>query len=158
MAGVIVSDPNIIYEDLAITKPLPIYKIPSPFTPTYLGPRFGGARINTHAPYLENFNPPVYQPDPTTVKKSYVQTFNGINETCPEVPILYRYEAEVMNVNNGKTFGGFDRYNINTIPSCSQRLSGHANFMDFAYNPGSRVFVYDKLYTPVIRGAHSSTD
>jgi len=149
---------QVIAEDMAITKPFPSVVLNNPWRPPVLGPRIGGngpSSMNPWGPRIENFNPPVYLPDPTKVSTGYVNAYpgNGIPQRCPEVRILYRNEFENFNTTNAKAFGGFDRYNVRDIPSCWDRSGEYMNFMDTAKPMGTAMVRTTEDY-PVIRGAH----
>ena len=119
-----------LYKDLStavsdkyFTQPLPQVAIPIK-NPVNAGPTYSD-KDYSKGPYIQNFNIPGYYHQTnlsTTVN-------NGMKEPCPKEEILYRYGYELHNLNNGKVAGGFDRYNINNIPSCSQR---NGNYMVFS--------------------------
>ena len=149
---------QVIAGDLAITKPFPSVIIGNPWKAPSLGPRIGGngaSSMNPWGPRIENFNPPVYLPDPTTIGTGYVyaNAGNSIPQRCPQTPILYRNEFESMNTTNAKAFGGFDPYSIRNIPSCSERGGDYMNFMDTT-RPMATAMVKTYEDYPIIRGPH----
>ncbi len=144
----------ITLSDQAVIKVPPRATLPSKYPPVYIGPKFGPSS-DPSAPRIENFNPPVYQPDMDTIPISYIynQGSSNIPQVCPLVPILLRNEWETMNTTNAKVWGGYDMYSVANIPSCSERSGGHMNFYD-SMNPFSRVMVSAYENTPVIIDSH----
>ena len=62
---------------------------------------------------------------------------------CPITTIFLRNSWETYNVNSGKAFGGYDRYNVRNIPSCNERSQNHMNFLD-STNPWARTMVKER--------------
>lgn len=124
---------DVALRDLAITKPLPLSQFYYGKAPKF-GPRYRVGREPRDAPYIENFQPPVFQPNPEQTYIAQGGVFIGgssIPEKCPTVPISLRNEWETMNTTNAVAFGGMDRYNIKNIPSCNQRSGDYLSFYDY---------------------------
>lgn len=157
MAGVL-SSHEAVLDDLAITRPA-FGEIPLNYKFTPKGPRYGGERNpNIKAPFIQNFNKPGYYEEGGVVMNSVQTQINGPEMTCPEREILFRYEAETMNLGSGKAWGGYDNNNRFTIPSCGQMNSGHANLSVWSSNQTQRVYVNSPPFIPTIRGGHQSYD
>ena len=127
---------NVVASDQSVINPAESAVIYNK-NPVYIGPKFS----DPHGIYrIENFATPVFQP--SNVPQSTIQNqASGFNEeTCPIVPILLRNEWETMNTTNAKIYGGFDKYSIQNIPSCSDRNGPYMNFLD-STRPWSRAFV-----------------
>ena len=143
-----------VANDMAITKPLPTSTLYSKYKPVTLGPKYREDNTPRDYPYIENFQPPVYQPNPANThinnQMLYMQG-TTIPQNAPQETIKLRNEWEVMNTTNAVAYGGFDIYNVKNIPSYSDRAGAHLSFADYS-NPMFRVFVNKPYDYPVIRG------
>jgi hypothetical protein len=151
-----VSD-RVAFEDRWVTKPLPVVSLPNRFEYTKIGPKFGSVTMSTTAPFLQNFQPPGYMPDARTVQGGQVfsqSMSSDLPQQCPMVPIRYRNEWETMNTNNAKAFGGFDKYSVMDVPSCSDRSGGNLNWND--YTDPFVVGYTNPRSIPVIWGGHTN--
>lgn len=142
--------------DTTNIKPLPQVEIKTPFQ---TGPVNWGPRWNNITPrnglYLETLNPPTYGPliyqlaDSPRITPPINYTFETIQnrstgdiaKKCPTAPIPLRNTWETYNTNSGKYYGGYTKYSIKDIPSCSDMNDSYMNFMAFATQPWARAYV-----------------
>lgn len=108
---------NTIVSDYEVTKPIPTIPIPNQYPPVDIGPKFGP--MNTNGPYIDTIIPARYEPNPTKTKMIY-----NLGQAYPSVPIVYRNHYETFNTGNGKTYGGYDQFNVYDIPSYNQVFNG----------------------------------
>lgn len=141
------------YSDLAITKPLPITFTTNPYPAAYIGPRHSNTPSNS--PFVQNFHPPRYEPNSSPVETVNNQNTGNVPQQYPIVPIVLRNQWEVTNTTNPLLYGGFDAYNIYTIPSAADLNGDYMNFTKFTI-PENRVYVeqYEDLPTEI--NSHSS--
>ena len=142
-------DINIAVSDKYFTQPLPQVAIPLK-KPVNAGPTYSDKNYS-NGPFIQNFNIPY-------LESSQISSLNeggGLPQECPKKTQLYRYGYELHNLNNGKVTGGFDRYNINNVPSCSSR---NGNYMVFSTlkNPFSTILASEESRDNWIRDSHSN--
>jgi hypothetical protein len=77
---------------------------------------------------------------PANMPTSTCVVNGNMPSACPYGTVLLRNHWETYNTTSGKSYGGFDQYNVNNVPSCVEREGNYMNFMDFV-NPWSRVMV-----------------
>ena len=108
-----------VYNDLAIIQP--------PEGPSILRPPVDWKKklgdTSQDEPFLELFQHPRYQPD---IKR------NGM---CPPTTMLLRNHWETYNTTDAVAYGGFDKYNIHNIPSCSELNGPYMNYGKLFRNP-----------------------
>lgn len=108
--------------------------------------------------YIENFVPPRYEPNRKEIEEGSICNMGTANvaQICPKKSIMLRNEWEVTpGMNTGKVLGGFDKYNIRDIPSCSDRDQEYMNFMDFT-KPWNRVMSKRYEYIETIYNSHGT--
>lgn len=140
-----------VQKDLAVTKPLPITFTHSGNNPANLGPPWN--RWESEGPKFENFNVPVYQPDPTITPHNCIIN-QGQSITCPIETLKLRNHWETFNTTNAKHYGGYDAYNAKDVPSCTEINGNYANFQRAFSNPWNTVMVPIKEL-PVEYNLHS---
>jgi|SRR5579872_2098499 len=165
---------NIISDDLAITQPLPVVSIKNTYPGTYIGPKYGNVGgiqrnmygenncynkgticSNAQGSLIENFPVPTYMPDPNEVELNYIYNQTGQLQSCPVNRIYFRNEWEIYNTTNGKAYGGFDKYNVHDVPSCSDVNGTYMNIMDFTMNPFNKILVPRTEEEPVVIQSHA---
>lgn len=148
---------SILANDQSIIKPLNQVSIRNRELPVMIGSRFNSNIIPPENAMIQNFNVPQYIINPSNfLQSNWVdQSGHSIPEKCPIEGNTLRNQWESFNNTNSVAFGGFDQYNINDIPSCSDRNGDYMNFIDYATLPFNRTIVYKNTNnTPVIFDTH----
>lgn len=122
--------------DESVIKVPPSATIYNP-NPVIIGPRYSPTDSRY---YIENFIPARFEPRNIPSRTVDNQGSNFSKSDCPVTPIRLRNEWETFNTTNSVTYGGFDKWNVHDIPSCTERQGGYMNYGD-AIKPWGKIMV-----------------